>query len=133
MHIINPPNPNKQEIFLDIIGYSFDRFNEIFKKRRALLKLKGDPASPFQWSLQDLYVFAEMKVSNILFVHKDATLIIDRWIKPAKDAKQFIIFWNDLLVHKRKNDYVFSYKDLPSDLMVALEKAKPIPAEEARA
>ena len=122
--------------FAEGTGRSIETWETYIKDRRKKMGLPGDPDRPFQWSLQDFYVIAALKLSNIIFAHTGpaATTVIERWIRPPSSGTvkvtnpMFIIFWGSqqLLVTKGKI-YAFTSKDLPSEFMAALEAATPMP------
>jgi len=107
------------------------------KKRRVTYALPGDADRPLQFSVQDLYVIARIASCNILFVHAEADgrIVVDRWIAPSDSAKavSYAIFWGaqQLLVTKGKA-YRFLARDLPADLLPALDGAAPVPEAAAK-
>ena len=133
--------------FADGTGRPIETWETYIKKRRTNLKLAGDANRPFQWSLQDFYVIASLTLSNVLFVHAapSGAIVIDRWIAPpvstgvtgAKVAQQmYMILWGprQLLVTKGISSRIYRFytKDLPTDLVMALDGASPLSDEEAR-
>ena len=130
-----------QLAFADGTGRSIETWETYIKDRRKKLGLPGDPERPFQWSLQDFYVIAALKLSNIVFAHTGSadSVVIDSWIRPPSSATakltnpMFIILWGpqQLIVTKGKI-YMFTSKDLPGEFMETLEGATPIPEADAR-
>jgi hypothetical protein len=128
--------------FAGVTGRAIDKWETAIQTARGKLGLPGDPARPFQWSTQDLYVIANISLSNVLFVRLSPTTglpTIERWIAPAPKVASkikdplYMIFWGpgEVLVHRGK-DYRFVSRDLPLDLMSALDAASPLTDEEAR-
>ena len=128
--------------FAEGTGRSIETWETYIKDRRKRLGLPGDPGRPFQWSVQDFYCIAALKLSNIIFAHAGpaGSVMIDRWIQPPAAGgtvkitnPMFIIFWGpqQLLVTKGKI-YLFTSKDLPAEFMTAVEGAAPLPEEAAR-
>jgi hypothetical protein len=72
-----------------------------------------------------------MTFCDIVFVHREITgeLTIDLWIEPPgfrmNTNRQYMIFWDDLLVHKGINNFRINQEDLPADLQEALSKTSP--------
>ncbi len=133
--------------FAEGTGRPIETWETYIKNRRSKLGLAGDPSRPFQWSRQDFYVIASLTLSNVLFVHAapSGAIVIDRWIAPptgssgaaAKvDQQMYMILWGprQLLVTKGlpSRIYRFYTKDLPTDLVMALDGASPLSDEEAR-
>jgi hypothetical protein len=131
--------------FAEGTGRSIETWETYIKNRRGKLGLAGDATRPFQWSRQDFYVIASLTLSNVLFVHAapSGAIVIDRWIAPpigaagAKvDQQMYMILWGprQLLVTKGlpSRIYRFYTKDLPTDLVMALDGASPLSDEEAR-
>jgi hypothetical protein len=129
--------------FAEGTGRPIETWETYIKNRRGKLGLAGDPSRPFQWSRQDFYVVASLTLSNVLFVHAapSGAIVIDRWIAPpgaaAKvDQQMYMILWGprQLLVTKGlpSRIYRFYTKDLPTDLVMALDGASPLSDEEAR-
>ena len=89
-------------------------------------------------------MIASLTLSNVLFVHssQSGAIVIDRWIQPPSsagakvDQQMYMILWGarQLLVTKGlpSRIYRFYTKDLPTDLMMALDGASPLSDEEAR-
>ena len=130
-----------QLAFADGTGRSLETWETYIKDRRKKLGLPGDPERPFQWSLQDFYVIAALKLGNIIFAHTGPTdsVVIDRWIRPPSSGTakitnpMFIILWGpQQLIVTRGKIYMFTSKDLPSEFMEKLESATPIPEADAR-
>ena len=126
--------------FAEGTGRPIDKWTEYLKDRRRKLTIP-DPDRDFQWSRQDFYVIASLTLSNVLFVHQDPSgkLIIDRWIQPpgkttTTGGQIYMIFWGrrQLLVTRGSKNYRFLTKDLPGDLVAALDGTSPVPEEEAR-
>jgi hypothetical protein len=130
-----------QLAFADGTGRSLETWETYIKDRRKKLGLPGDPERPFQWSLQDFYVIAALKLSNIVFAHTGPadSVVIDRWIRPPSSGTakltnpMFIILWGpqQLIVTKGKI-YMFTSKDLPGEFMATLDGTTPIPEADAR-
>jgi hypothetical protein len=132
-----------QLAFAEGTGRPIDKWEEFVKDRRKKLGLEGDPDRPLQWSQQDFYVLAALTLSNILFVRRGASgLIIDRWIQPPSSrwasvarAEQtiYIMLWGPRkMLASRGKIYRFNAKDLPADLLEALDRASPMSEEDAR-
>lgn len=128
--------------FAGVTGSSIDKWETAIQAARGKLGLPGNAARPFQWSTQDFYAIANMRLSNVLFVRLSRTTglpTIQRWIAPAPTISAkikdplYMIFWgpDEMLVHRGK-DYRFVARDLPLDLMGALDAASPLPDAEAR-
>ena len=126
--------------FAEGTGRPIDKWTEFLKDRRRKLTIP-DPDRDFQWSRQDFYVIASLTLSNVLFVHQDPSgkLTIDRWIQPpgkttTTGGQIYMIFWGrrQLLVTRGSKNYRFLTKDLPGDLVTALDGTSPIPEEEVR-
>ena len=127
--------------FAEGTGRPIEKWEEFIRDRRRKLGLEGEPDRPFQWSTQDFYVIASLGSSNVLFVHRgpSGAIVIDRWIQPPSSSaakveqQMYMIFWGEreLLVSKGKI-FRFLAKDLPLDLLTALDGASPMPEEEAR-
>jgi len=129
--------------FAEGTGRPIEKWEEFIKSRRQKLGVEGDSSRPFQWSQQDFYVIASLTLSNILFVHQEASgaIKIDRWIQPPAmggagarlEQQIYMIFWGprELLISRGKV-YRFLTKDLPSDLLTALDGASPVPENEAK-
>lgn len=128
--------------FAGVTGRGIDEWETAIQSARSKLHLPGNAARPFQWSTQDFYAIANMRLSNILFVRLSPTNgqpIIQRWIAPAPvlaaKIKEpiYMIFWGpgEVLVHRGK-DYRFQSRDLPLDLLAALDAVSPMTDAEAR-
>jgi hypothetical protein len=125
--------------FAEGTGRPMEKWEEYVKDRRTKL---GLPDVPFQWSQQDFYVIASLTLSNILFVSQEPSgqIKLDTWIQPPSttsttvDKNIYMIFWGprELLVTKGGKLYRFYQKDLPEDLLTAMDGASPVPEEEAR-
>ena len=123
-------------------GYSLPDWNKYLSIRRSKLGVPGDPARPFQWSIQDFYVIAAIHSANLLFVRQgpDGRLILDRWIAPPGKSPigepLFGIFWGprQLLVTKGEGSTVYRFKKsaLPDELQTLLDTRQPMPEEQAR-
>jgi hypothetical protein len=125
---------------------SLEKWEDALHDRRKKLGVEGPVDRPFQWSTQDFYVIAALTLSNVLFVRQAASgkLVIDRWIQPPAGGaaaaggprlsqQMFMILWGprELLLSRGKT-YRFETKDLPADLLTALDGASPLAEEEAR-
>jgi len=131
----------KRLAFAEGTGRSIEKWEESLRDRRKRFNLPGDIDRGFQWSTQDFFVIASITLSNILFVHQEPTgaIKIDQWIQPpniagaAKQDQMYMIFWGarELLVTRGKV-YRSLTKNLPADLLTALDGASPIPEEEAK-
>ena len=131
----------KRLVYAEGTGIPLEKWEERLKDRRKKLSLVGDADRGFQWSTQDFYVIASITLSNVLFVHQEPTglLKIDKWIQPpniggaAANLQMYMIVWGprELLVSRGKV-YRFLTKDLPADLLTALDGASPMPEEEAK-
>jgi hypothetical protein len=128
--------------FAGVTGRAIGEWETAVQGARVKLGLSGDAARPLQWSIQDFYTIANIRLSNILFVRLSPTTglpTIQRWIAPAPiiTAKMkdplYMIFWGpgEVLVHRGK-DYRFLTRDLPLDLLAALDAASPMTDAEAR-
>jgi hypothetical protein len=121
-------------------GRDIEEWEKYIKLRRAKLNLPGEHSRPFQWSVQDFYVIAIMTMSNVLFVRPTAdgtAVTVTRWIKPAgitSASPIYMILWGpqQLLVTRGAGTYRFNAKDLPVDLMAAIDAASPMTDEEAK-
>jgi hypothetical protein len=135
----------KRLAFAEGTGRPIGVWEENIKKRRTALKLPGDPARPFQWSVQDFYVLAVMNLSDILFVTKrgSAPLEIRRWIEPSSgaaatgpklDQKMFMMMWGPqlLLVTKGAKKYRFYSKELPLEVLEAMDRTHPMSDAQAK-
>jgi hypothetical protein len=135
----------KRLAFAEGTGRPIGVWEENIKKRRTALKLPGDPARPFQWSVQDFYVLAVMNLSDILFVTKrgSAPLEIRRWIEPSSvtaatgpklDQKMFMMMWGpqQLLVTKGAKKYRFYSKELPLEVLEAMDRTHPMSDAQAK-
>ena len=132
----------KRLAFAGVTGRAIGEWETAVQAARGKLGLPGDAARPFQWSTQDFYTIANMRLSNVLFVRLSPTTgqpVIQRWIAPApavsakiKDP-MYMIFWGpgEVLVHRGK-DYRFLIRDLPLDMLGALDAASPLTDMEAR-
>ena len=142
--IASPPPGLEQAgalAFAEGTGRSLETWETYIKDRRKKLGLPGDPERPLQWSIQDFYVIAALKLSNIIFAHTGPmnSVVIDRWIRPPSSGTakitnpMFIIFWGpqQLLTTKGKI-YMFTSKDLPSEFMSAMETAVPMSEADVR-
>ena len=148
---LNIPQPPQgiegvsQLAFAEGTGRSIETWEEFVKTRRKELRLEGGADRPLQWSQQDFYVLASLTLSNILFVSRgsDGVTKIDRWIQPPSNRSRvleqrlFIILWGPrrlLVTHKqRAKQYRFNEeKELPRDLLDAMDRTSPIAEEEAR-
>jgi len=137
LRVANPPpeiEDARKLAFVEGTGRPLEKWEEYIKDRRRKLGVEGDPDRPFQWSQQDFYVLASLTSSNVLFYNGK----IDRWIQPPAsgtklEQQMYMIFWGprELLVTRGKV-YRFLTRDLPVDLLAALDAASPIPDEEAR-
>jgi len=141
---IPEPSPDvegaRRLAFAEGTGRPFGTWEENVKKRRIALKLPGDPARPFQWSVQDFYVLAAMTLADVLIVTKRGAepLQIRRWIAPPSvaasatgprvDQKMFMILWGpqQLLVTKGGKRYRFNATDFPLELREAMDSTHPI-------
>ncbi len=131
----------KRLVYAEGTGIPLEKWEERLKDRRKKLSLVGDADRGFQWSTQDFFVIASITLSNVLFMHQEPTgaLKIDKWIQPPntagalKQQQMYMILWGprELLVTRGKV-YRFLTKDLPADLLTALDGASPIPEEEAK-
>jgi hypothetical protein len=121
-------------------GRSLADWTKYIGVRRKGMGLPGDPARPFQWSIQDFYVLAALTSSNILFVRQSAggRLILDRWIAPPSlktDKPLFSVLWGPrqlLMTFGAKADYRFEVQRLPADLQELIRTSAPMPEAEAR-
>lgn len=121
-------------------GRDIEEWEKFIKARRAQLSLPGDHSRPFQWSVQDFFLIAMMTQSNVLFVTPSAdgmAVTVKRWIAPAGTKPTdpvYMILWgpDQLLVTRGAGKYRFRAKDLPADMMAAIDAASPIPEEAAR-
>ena len=121
-------------------GLALEKWEDGLKVWRAKLGLSV-PDRPFQWSTQDFYVIAAIKMANLVFVDKrpSGELYIRRWIQPParKTAMVgqavYMIFWGsrELLVTRGKV-YVFMTRDLPGEFLSLLDVAAPMAEKEAR-
>jgi hypothetical protein len=128
----------KQESFIQGTHTPLDGWEARIKKQRVTAKLPGDPNRPITWSIQDWFAVVRIVSSDILFVTRipSGLLKISSWIKYSTPAastwnSMYIIFWDDSLVVRGKV-YRFFQKDLPSDLIAAIDAASPITDEEAK-
>jgi hypothetical protein len=121
-------------------GRSMEDWTKILKIRRIKFQLPGDPDRPFQWSLQDLWCVAMATSCNIIFADQgpDGRARVRRWIAPSTGAVAvtqpiFCMFWGprQLLVSGR-NGYKFNKRDLPDDLLAALDVTAPLPDEQVK-
>ena len=139
LQVANPPpelEDAKRLAFAEGTGRPLATWEEYLKNRRTKLGI-AEPDRPLQWSIQDFYVIASLTSSNVLFVNPGPK--IKYWIQPpgAAGAKpeqsMYMIFWGtrELLVTRAKV-YRFLTKDLPVDLLAAMDGASPIPEEEAK-
>jgi hypothetical protein len=121
-------------------GRDIEEWEKFIKARRAQLALPGDHSRPFQWSVQDFFLIAMMTQSNVLFVNPSAdgmSVTVTRWIAPAgikPPDPVYMILWgpDQLLVTRGVGKYRFRAKELPADLMAAIDAASPMPEEAAR-
>jgi hypothetical protein len=131
----------KRLVFAEGTTIPIAKWEERLKDRRTKLNLVGDADRGFQWSTQDFFVIASITLSNVLFMHQEPTgaLKIDKWIQPPntagalKQQQMYMILWGprELLVTRGKV-YRFLTKDLPADLLTALDGASPMPEDEAK-
>jgi hypothetical protein len=128
--------------FAGVTGRSIEEWEAAIQTARARLEMPGDAKRPFQWSTQDFYVLANIRLSNAVFVRLNPTTgqpTITRWIAPAPKVAAkikdpvYMIFWGpgEVLVH-RGRDYRFVARDLPVDFLGALDAASPMTDDEAR-
>lgn len=128
--------------FAGITGRSIEEWERFIQLRRQKLRLPGDVTRPFQWSIQDFFVIAAIKMANQIFVRvgADGKLQITRWIAPPTAtggptlAKPlYMVYWGpqELLVSHGKN-YVFFAKDLPIELLNAMDITEPMAEDTAR-
>jgi len=135
--LVPPPGVRnaKSLVFAEGSKKSMEIWENAVKMRRKKLNLVGDHNRPFQWSLQDLYVLAQLNLSSILFVDShDGTIVIDRYIHySGQGTGSYMIFWGPrkLLITKRSG-YRFQEKDLPRSLIDALDGAVPIDDDELK-
>jgi hypothetical protein len=121
-------------------GRKLEDWSKYIIDRRRKMGLPGDPARPFQWSVQDFYVLAALTSSNILFVRQSAggRLVLDHWIAPPSlktDKPLFSILWGPrqlLMTFGTKADYRFDMGRLPADLQELIRASAPMPDAEAR-
>ena len=121
-------------------GLPLEKWEDGLKVWRTKLGLPS-PDRPFQWSVQDFYVIAAIKMANLVFVDKkpNGELFVKRWIQPPvrKTAMAgqaiYMIFWGprELLVTRGKV-YVFMSRDLPGEFLTLLDLAAPMAEKEAR-
>ena len=128
----------KQESFIQGTQTPFDGWEARIKKQRISAGLPGNPNRPVTWSIQDWFAVVRIVTSDILFVTRTSTglLKISTWIKYFTPSTvswnpMYMIFWDDSLVVRGKV-YRFFQKDLPSDLIAAIDAASPMPNEEAK-
>jgi hypothetical protein len=120
-------------------GRDMEEWEKFIKARRAKLGLPGEHSRPFQWSVQDFYVIATMTMSNVLFVGPTAdgsSVTIRRWIQPSgikPPEPVYMLLWgsDQLLVTRGAGTYRFRAKELPADLLAAIDAASPMTEEEA--
>jgi hypothetical protein len=121
-------------------GRDIEEWEKFIKARRAQLGLPGDHSRPFQWSVQDFFLIAIMTQSNVLFVVPSANgmaVTVTRWIAPSgikPPDPVYMILWgaDQLLVTRGAGKYRFRAKELPADLMAAIDAASPMAEEDAR-
>lgn len=121
-------------------GRDIEEWEKFIKARRAKLGLPGEHSRPFQWSVQDFYVIAIMTMSNVLFVGPTAdgsSVTVRRWIQPSgikPPEPVYMLLWgtDQLLVTRGPGTYRFRAKELPADLLAAIDAASPMAEEEAR-
>jgi hypothetical protein len=121
-------------------GRSIADWTKYLGIRRKTLGVPGDPARPFQWSIQDFYVLAALTMANMLFVRQgaDGRLILDRWVAPPNqktDKPIYMVLWGprQLLVTKGMTAMKGIYAaDLPEDLRALLDVSRPMPDTEAK-
>jgi hypothetical protein len=113
--------------FAGVTNRNIAEWEKAIQSRREKMGLPGDAGRPFQWSTQDFYVIANLLASNVVFIQPTAAIISRMKELP------YIVFWGteEVLVYKDRN-YRFLARDLPLDLMSALDGASPMSEEEAR-
>jgi hypothetical protein len=127
----------KQESLTQGTAATIDNWETRIKKKRATASLPGDPNRPITWSIQDWYSVVRIVSSDLLFVTRNPAglLKVSLWIKyntgGLAGSSMYMIFWDNSLV-VRGTTYRFFQKDIPNDLITALDAVSPIPDEEAK-
>ena len=117
---------------------SIEEWETAIQGRRAAMGLPGRADRPFQWSTQDMYVIATIARSDVVFVRLNPATgapVVERMVRPAAGVQSLgtIVLWGarELVVTKGKQ-YRLATRDMPADLLAALDGASPIPEVEAR-
>jgi hypothetical protein len=140
--------PNIMEGLEDPRGLAFaaatnrplEDWEDLIKKGRTkIADLQGDPTRPLQWSHQDFYVLSYITSAGILWIRQQAngSIAIERWVQapPAIKVAQplYILLWgpNELTLTRGKS-YRFMAKELPADVLTAMDATSPMTEEEAK-
>ncbi len=124
-------------VFAAGTGRSVEEWETALERKRRELGLAGDPTRPFQWSVQDFFVMATLLKCEIAFARLSAagTTRVVRLIRPIAGVKALgvMVFWgpNEYLVTLGRQ-YRLTQKEMPIDLLHALDGASPIPETDAR-
>ena len=75
-------------------------------------------------------MIAYMNLCDVVFVHRELSgeLKVDMWVLPkgySATSRQYMIFWDDLLVNKGVGNFRVNQADLPADLQEAMSKTSP--------
>jgi hypothetical protein len=125
-------------VFAAATGRSIEEWETALTRKRTELGLAGRADRPFQWSVQDFFVLATVLKCEMAFVRLTSTGLtrVVRLIRPAAGVKALgtMVFWgpNEYLVTLGGRQSRLQQKDMPIDLLHALDGASPISEAEAR-
>jgi hypothetical protein len=136
------PGPDVEDarrlVFAAATGRSIEEWETALERKRTEMGLAGAVDRPFQWSVQDFFVLATVLKCEMAFVRLNAAGLtrVVRLIRPSTGVKALgtMVFWgpNEYLVTLGSKQYRLMPKDMPIDLLHALDGASPIPEAEAR-